>query len=67
MKKYDEMINPKKKNQAGICSVCNNVDQIRVEIIINGGDHSFCSNPCFSAFEFVNNICSGKLIFKNEK
>lgn len=61
MKKYDEMCNTKKKNTAGICSVCNNVDQIRVEILVDGVDHLFCSNPCFSAFIFVNNIVSGKL------
>lgn len=60
MKKYDEMCNTKKKISAGICSVCNNVDQIRVEILVDGVDHLFCSNPCFSAFIFVNNIVSGK-------
>lgn len=60
MKKYDELCNPKKRITAGICSVCNNVDQIRVEIFVDGRDHSFCSSPCFSAFKFVNNIESGK-------
>lgn len=61
MKRYDDMCNPKKKAIAGICSVCNNVDQIRVEIIVDSRVQSFCSSPCFSAFKFVNNIFSGKL------
>lgn len=68
MRRYDDLCNPKKKISAGICSVCNNVDQIRVEIIVDGREHSFCSNPCFSAFNFVNNIFSGKLkILINKK
>lgn len=61
MKKYDEMCNPKKKIATGICAVCMNVDQVRVEVTVNDQYHSFCSNPCFSAFQFVNNINAGKL------
>lgn len=61
MKKYDDMCNPKKKSVTGICAVCMNVDQISVEVTVNEHNHSFCSNPCFSAFQFVNNINAGKL------
>lgn len=60
MKKYDDMCNPKKKANQGTCSVCNNLDQVRVEVLIDGRDHGFCSNPCFSAFKFVNNIFPGE-------
>ncbi|KAJ6636144.1 Zinc finger MYM-type protein 3 [Pseudolycoriella hygida] len=60
MKKYDDMCNPKKKANQGTCSVCNNLDQVRVEVLIDGHDHGFCSNPCFSAFKFVNNILTDK-------
>lgn len=63
MKRYDEMCNPKKKIVTGICSVCNNVDEIRVEIIADGREQAFCSNPCFSAFKFVNNIFSGEWLY----
>lgn len=62
MKRYDEMCNPKKRLMTGICSVCNNVDEIRVEIIVDGREQAFCSNPCFSAFKFVNNIFSGECL-----
>lgn len=60
MKSYDDMCNPKKKPNQGMCSVCNNLDQVRVEVLIDGHDHGFCSNPCFSAFKFVNNIFPGE-------
>ncbi len=60
MKKYDDMCNPKKKANQGTCSVCNNMDQVRVEVLVDGRDHGFCSNPCFSAFKFVNNILTGE-------
>lgn len=63
MKKYDEMCNPKKKCCTRICAVCMNVDQVRVEVMVNDQTHSFCSNPCFSAFQFVNNINSGMFNF----
>lgn len=62
LRKYDVMLNPK-KIAPGICAVCNNVDQVRVEILVDQRDHGFCSNPCFSAFKFVNNIVSGELFF----
>lgn len=65
MKKYDDMCNPKKRSNQGTCSVCNNVDQVRVEVMIDGHDHGFCSNPCFSAFKFVNNIFPGESTVKS--
>lgn len=59
-RRYDEMCNPSKKQVAGICAVCNTFDPIRVEILVDGKEHGFCSSPCFSAFKFVNNIVSGE-------
>lgn len=61
-RRYDEMCNPSKKQVAGICAVCNTFDPVRVEILVDGKEHGFCSSPCFSAFKFVNNIVSGKFL-----
>lgn len=55
-KAYDGIINPRKKLLAHICSVCNNKRLAQVEIILDGNIHRICSNPCFSAFKFVNNV-----------
>lgn len=59
MKKYDEMCNPKKKSDVSLCAVCNNDKPVRVEVQLDGKTHKFCSNPCFSAFKFVNNVYPG--------
>lgn len=54
--KYDEIIHPRKKRVLHTCSVCNSKKLPKVEIILDGNIHRFCSNPCFSAFKFVNNV-----------
>lgn len=61
MKQYEQIFNHK-KHVVKQCAVCNNQKNVRVEIIIDAGTHYFCSNPCFSAFSFVNNVNPGKMV-----
>lgn len=56
MRKYDYMCNPKKKFRVDKCAVCNIEKPIKVEMFLDGKEHHFCTNPCFSAFKFVSNI-----------
>lgn len=56
MRRYDAMVNAKKKLRTDRCGVCNFEKLMRVEMTIDGNEHNFCSNPCFSAFKFVSNI-----------
>lgn len=57
LNKYEFIINPSKKKQPPyVCSVCNHKKPVKIEVIIDGGNHCFCSNPCYSAFKFVNNV-----------
>lgn len=56
LKRYEDIINPKKKPPAHLCSVCNNEKPAKIVVNLEGGLHRFCSNPCFSAFKFVNNV-----------
>lgn len=60
MQQYEQICFPKKKPPSALCAVCNNVNPAKMEVIINSSTHSFCSKPCFSAFQFVNNIFPGK-------
>lgn len=60
MQQYEQICFPKKKPPSALCAVCNNVNPVKMEVIINSTTHSFCSKPCFSAFQFVNNIFPGK-------
>lgn len=63
LKKYEEIFNPRRKSVMGLCSVCNNEKTVRVKVLVDGHEHVFCSNPCFSAFRFVNNIYPGKKLY----
>ena len=56
LKKYEEVLNPKKKQVMKTCAVCNNEKIAKIDIVLDGKDHHFCSTPCFSAFKFVNNV-----------
>lgn len=58
MKKYDEISNNKKKSKIEICGVCSKLSPVAVEVTLDGSEYNFCTNPCFSAFKFVNNIIS---------
>lgn len=55
-KRYDNIVNPKKRQPPYLCSVCNNKKSPKVLVLLDGNIHRFCSNPCFSAFKFVNNV-----------
>lgn len=59
MRSYDQIFNHK-KNTVKTCAVCNNPKIVRVEVIVDDNVHHFCSNPCFSAFSFVNNVTPGR-------
>lgn len=56
LKKYENILNPKKKQPSHVCSVCNNKKAAKIEVFLDDNVHRFCSNPCFSAFKFVNNV-----------
>lgn len=57
MKKYDRMSsNHAPKKQIAQCAVCSNEKLIRLEIEVEGVDHKLCSEPCFVAFKFANNV-----------
>lgn len=55
-KRFDDIVNPKKRQPPYLCSVCNNKKSPKVQVFLDGNIHRFCSNPCFSAFKFVNNV-----------
>lgn len=59
MKQYEQTVNTK-KTAMKTCAVCNNVKVVRVEVVVDSNVHYFCSNPCYSAFKFVNNVNPGK-------
>lgn len=56
MKKYEDLCNPKKKVVNALCAVCSLEKPVRVSVTLDNRLQKFCSNPCFSAFKFVNNI-----------
>lgn len=58
MKLYEQVFN-NKKNVVKTCAVCNNAKPVRVEVVVDSNVHYFCSNPCYSAFSFVNNVNPG--------
>lgn len=57
MRSYEQIFNNKKVVRT--CAVCNNSKPVRVEVVVDSNVHYFCSNPCFSAFSFVNNVNPG--------
>lgn len=59
MRCYEQIFNAKKA-PIKPCAVCNNSKPVKVEVSIDDNIVNFCSNPCFSAFKFVNNITPGK-------
>lgn len=58
MRAYELIFNIKKIGSR-MCAVCNNTKLARAEVVIDAYSHFFCSNPCLSAFKFVNNINPG--------
>lgn len=60
MEKFDQMSkNSPPLNVVNQCAVCKKEKVVKVEIFIGGFDHKLCSNPCFSAFKFVNKLYPG--------
>lgn len=64
MRMYEQICGTR-KSITKMCGVCNNSKVVKVEVIIDSTSHYFCSNPCFSAFKFVNNIVPGKCLIKS--
>lgn len=63
MEKYEQMSNntvPPEVTQE--CAVCNEVKPVKVEIILDSKLQKLCSEPCFAAFKFVNNIVAGEYL-----
>lgn len=56
MRTYEGICTNKKQLLTKTCAVCTNQKPLKVEVYIDRKNHYFCSNPCFSAFKFVNNI-----------
>lgn len=56
LNRYEAILHPKKKQSPHLCSVCNHKKTAKIEMSIDEAVHRFCSNPCFSAFKFVNNV-----------
>lgn len=42
--------------EVGVCSVCMNEKQLAITFEQFGNKQRFCSEPCFVAFKFVNNV-----------
>jgi zinc finger MYM-type protein 2/3/4 len=55
-KRYEDLVNPKKRQPPYLCSVCNIKKSPKIHVLLDGNVHRFCSTPCFSAFKFVNNV-----------
>ncbi|XP_052868911.1 zinc finger MYM-type protein 4 [Anopheles cruzii] len=54
--RYRTSVDPALKLQVRVCSVCNHQKQASVIVRLDGREHYFCTQPCFSAFRFVNNV-----------
>uniref|UniRef100_A0A8D8GY63 Zinc finger MYM-type protein 3 n=1 Tax=Culex pipiens TaxID=7175 RepID=A0A8D8GY63_CULPI len=57
LKKYEEVLDPSKRQVPHICAVCNHEKVTKINVTLDNREHFFCSTPCFSAFKFVNNVC----------
>lgn len=57
LKKYEEVLDPSKRQVLHVCAVCNHEKTTMINVILDNREHYFCSTPCFSAFKFVNNVC----------
>ncbi|XP_034253351.1 zinc finger MYM-type protein 3 [Thrips palmi] len=61
MEKYEQMSNntvPPEVTQE--CAVCNEVKAVKVQVLLDSKWHKLCSDPCFAAFKFVNDIVADK-------
>ncbi|XP_044736804.1 zinc finger MYM-type protein 3-like [Chrysoperla carnea] len=55
MEKYYKM-NGEKSTSTALCDVCNNEKLVRIEIEVDNQIFQLCSEPCFVAFKFANNV-----------
>lgn len=61
MEKYEQMSsNTAPPEVTHECAVCNEVKSVKVEVLLDSKLHKFCSDPCFAAFTYVNNIVADK-------
>lgn len=60
-KKYCSL-NERIPKRDGLCAVCHEMKKIEVEYEHENKTNKFCSDPCFVAFKFVNNITTGKFL-----
>lgn len=60
MKKYEEVTTPPAKRRVhnAICAVCQIDKPARIQVVLDNKELNFCTNPCLSAFKFVNNVVS---------
>lgn len=60
MEKYEYMSNKSSvksiPNECALCAVCNQEKLINVLFDEFESKHKFCSEPCFIAFKYVNNV-----------
>lgn len=55
MAKYYKM-NGEKSTSTALCDVCNKRKLVRIEIEVHNQIFQLCSEPCFVAFKFANNV-----------
>lgn len=60
MEKYEQMgCNVPPPTIIAECAVCSNSKPVKVEVQLKDKTQKLCSEPCFAAFKFVNNISEG--------
>lgn len=58
MEKYN-LMNDNRPRSNHLCSVCHEIKTVEVEYLADHKLHTFCSEPCFVAYKFVNDIVPG--------
>lgn len=59
-------LHEKSPKKVGVCRVCREMKNIEVEYVYDNDVKTFCSDPCFVAFKFVNKTTTGiiyRLVF----
>ena len=57
MKKYEEVLDPSKRQVPHIYAFCNHERVTKINVFLDNREHFFYSTPCFSAFKFSTNVC----------
>lgn len=58
MEKYN-LMNDSRPRSHQLCDVCHEIKAVEVEYLVDNKLHMFCSEPCFVAYKFVNDIVPG--------